>query len=104
MIISYSVPKIWRVTDVIFIFHFGPIFAFLPLQQPEKSKFQKNEKKNKQTKKKTTTTTTTKLEISSFNTSVPKIMIICYTVPKIWRVTDVIVIFHFGLIFALLPL
>ena len=51
MIISYSVPKIWRVTDVIFIFHFGPIFAFLPLQQPEKSKFQKNEKKNKQTKK-----------------------------------------------------
>ena len=50
MIISYSVPKIWRVTDVIFIFHFGPIFAFLPLQQPEKSKFQKNEKKNKQTK------------------------------------------------------
>ena len=46
MIISYSVPKIWRVTDVIFIFHFGPIFAFLPLQQPEKSKFQKNEKKN----------------------------------------------------------
>ena len=51
MIISYSVPKIWRVTDVIFIFHFGPIFAFLTLQQPEKSKFQKNEKKNKQTKK-----------------------------------------------------
>ena len=51
MIISYSVPKIWRVTDVIFIFHFGPIFAFLPLQQPEKSKFQKNEKKNKQQKK-----------------------------------------------------
>ena len=35
-------------------------------------------------------------------TSVPKIMIICYTVPKIWRVTDVIVIFHFGLFFALL--
>ena len=51
MIISYSVPKIWRVTDVIFIFHFGPIFAFLPLQQPEKSKFQKKKKKNKQTKK-----------------------------------------------------
>ena len=30
-------------------------------------------------------------------------MIICYTAPEIWRVTDVIVIFHFGLFFALLP-
>ena len=43
------------------------------------------------------------LEISSFYTSVPKIMIICYTVPVIWCITDVIVIFHFGLFFALLP-
>ena len=42
-------------------------------------------------------------EISSFYTSVPKIMIICYTIPGIWRVTDVSVIFHFGLFFALLP-
>ena len=41
------------------------------------------------------------LEIS-FYTSVSKIMIICYTVPEIWHVTDVI-IFHFGLFFALLP-
>ena len=30
-------------------------------------------------------------------------MIICYTVPELWHVTDVIVIFHFGLFFALLP-
>ena len=30
-------------------------------------------------------------------------MNICYTVPEIWCVTDVIVIFHFGLFFALLP-
>ena len=30
-------------------------------------------------------------------------MIIGYTVPEIWHVTDVIVIFHFGLFFALLP-
>ena len=30
-------------------------------------------------------------------------MIICYTVPEILHVTDVIVIFHFGLFFALLP-
>ena len=43
------------------------------------------------------------LEISSFYTSVPKIMTICYTVPEIWRVTDIIFIFHFGLYFALLP-
>ena len=42
------------------------------------------------------------VEISSFYTCVPKIMIICYTVPEIWCVTDVIVIFHFGLFFALL--
>ena len=42
------------------------------------------------------------LEIASFYTSVPKIMII-YTVPETWLVTDVIVIFHFGLFSALLP-
>ena len=39
----------------------------------------------------------------SFYTSLPKIMIISYTVPEIWCVTGVIVIFHFGLFFALLP-
>ena len=43
------------------------------------------------------------MEISSFYTSVPKIMIICYIVPEIWCVIDVIVIFHFGLFFANLP-
>ena len=36
------------------------------------------------------------LEVSSFYTSVPKIIIIWYTVPEIWRMTDVPVIFHFG--------
>ena len=30
-------------------------------------------------------------------------MIIGYTVPEVWHVTDVIVIFHFGLFFVLLP-
>ena len=30
-------------------------------------------------------------------------MIIGYTVPEMWHVTDVIVIFHFGLHFSLLP-
>ena len=43
MIICYTVPDIWRVTDVI-IFHFGLFFALLPLQQPKKWKFQKSEK------------------------------------------------------------
>ena len=42
--------------------------------------------------------------ISSFYKIVPKIMIICYTVPDIWHITDVIVIFHFVLSFALYPL
>ena len=44
------------------------------------------------------------MEISSFHLSIPKIIIICFTVPEAWRMTDVIVIFHFGLFFALLPL
>ena len=43
------------------------------------------------------------LEIS-FYISVPKIMTICYTVPEIRHVTDVIYIFHFGLFFAVLHL
>ena len=53
----------------------------------------------------TTTTTTTKhLEISSFHRSVPRIMIIRYTLPEIWHVMDVIVIFYFGLFLAFTPL
>ena len=32
-----------------------------------------------------------------------KFMIIGYTVPEIWHMTDVIVTFHFGLFFAFLP-
>ena len=40
--------------------------------------------------------------MSSFYTSVPKIMIVCYTVPEIWRMMDAIAIFYFGLFFALL--
>ena len=43
------------------------------------------------------------LEISSFYKSAPKIMIIYYTVLEIWHVADVLVIFHSGLFFALLP-
>ena len=43
------------------------------------------------------------LEIPSFYTVAPKIMTIAYTVPEIWDVTDVIVIFHFGLILPFYP-
>ena len=43
------------------------------------------------------------LEISSFYTNIPKIMIICYTVLEIQCMTDVIIIFYFGLFFVLLP-
>ena len=35
--------------------------------------------------------------------SVPKIMIICFTVPEIWHILNVIFIFHFELFFTLLP-
>ena len=43
------------------------------------------------------------LEISSFYIRVPKIMIRWCMVSEIWWMTDVIVISHFGLLFALLP-
>ena len=68
MIMCYDVPEIWHVTDVIVIFHFGPLFALLPPNSPKRSKFLKNEK--------------IILEIP-FYTSVPKIMITCYTFPEI---------------------
>ena len=43
------------------------------------------------------------LVISLFYTCVPQLMIICYNVPEIWWLTDVIFIFQVGLFFALLP-
>ena len=88
MIIYFALPEIWSMTNVI-IFHFGPFFALLPPITTWKIKILKNWKN--------------RLEISSFYTSVRKIVNICYTVPEIWWVTDVIVIFPFGLFFALLP-
>ena len=70
-------------------FSFWTIFCpFTPLTA-QKIKIKKNEKKS--------------LKISLFYTSVPKIMIICYTVAEIWHVSDVSLIFHFGLFFAPLP-
>ena len=62
--------------------HFVPLFALLPPPPPpwlpRKSKFW------------------------TCYISVPKIMIICYPVAEIPRLTDVVFIFHFGIIFALL--
>ena len=93
------VPEIWSITDRIFC-HFGPSFTPPPppknLKHQKFKKMKKTKNKNKKTKKKNY------LEISSFDTSVLKIMIVCYTVPEIWHMTDVIVIFQFGLFFALL--
>ena len=63
---------------------------FLPFYPPKNLKNQNVEKMEKD------------LEISSFYTSVPKIMIICYTVPEIRLMMHVIFIFHFGLFFAIL--
>ena len=73
------VPEIWSATDK--FFSFWTIFVLL---QSEKSKFLKNEK------------------TPGSVASVVKIMIICYTVPEIWRVTNVIFIYNFGLFFAIL--
>ena len=77
------VPEISTATDTFFFCHLGPFLALTA----QKMKFQKNEKNTWR---------------SSFYTTVPKIMIIGYTVPEIWCLTNVI-IFHFGLFFALLP-
>ena len=87
MIICYTVPEIWHVTDVLLFFILGYTFPFYPHNSPKNENFKKMKKG---------------LEISSFYTSVPKIIIIYYTVPEIWYVTHVI-IFYFWLFFALLP-
>ena len=80
MIICCTVPEIWCMTDVI-IFHFGLFLHFYPPNSLKNQNFKKNEKNT--------------WRYHHF-TRVPKIMIICYTVPEIWCVTDVI-IFPFGL-------
>ena len=70
-------------------FSFWAIFC--PFTTAQKIKIKKKKKWKKH------------LKISSCYTSVPKIMIICYTVLHMWHVTNVIVIFNFVLFFALLP-
>ena len=59
----------------IFIFHFGLFFALLPSQRPKKIKILKNGKKH--------------LEMLSFYTCEPKIIITWCTGPEIWCATDV---------------
>ena len=77
------------VCDRLFFF-FGCFWPIYPANSLKNQNFLKMKK-------------TKHLEISSFYTTVPKIMIISYNVPTIWHVMDVI-IFHFGLFFAILPL
>ena len=80
-----KVPEIWSVSDK-FLSFWTILCPFTPLTT-WKIKILKNWKI---------------IQISSFYNGVPKIMIICYTVPEILHITDVTVIFHFGLSFALL--
>ena len=69
MILCYIASEIWHMADVIVIFHFGLFLPFYPPSSPKNENF-KTMKKH--------------LEISSFYTSVTKIMIICYTVPEMY--------------------
>ena len=88
-IICCMVLEIWSMKDRIFVIlgHLLP-FCTNNLQKFWNQNFEKMKKH---------------LEISSFYTSVPKLMIICHTAPEIWYITNVICIFHFGLFFALTP-
>ena len=86
IIIGYTVPELC-VPDVIVTFHFELFFTLSPPLTAPKMKISKNWKKH--------------LEVSSFYTSAPKIMITGYAVPEIWCVPDVI-IFHFELFFTFL--
>ena len=90
------IPEIWSTIHRMFS-HFGPFLPFYtpflpsPHPRPNSPENQNFEKMKKH------------VEISSFYTSLTKIMILCNVVPEIWHATHVIVIFHFGLFFALLP-
>ena len=80
-------PEIWNATDRVTLDHFSPFYS---TSNPKKNQnFGKMEKH---------------LNISSFYTRLPKIMLICFTVPEIWRMTDVIFIFNFRLLFALMDI
>ena len=44
MIIRYTVPEIWHVTDVIVIFHLGLFFTLLYTNSPKNENFKKMKK------------------------------------------------------------
>ena len=88
IIICYTVSEIWCVMDVIVIFHFGLFFALLPPNLPKTWEYHKNEKNASR--------------YHHFAQVYQKSWSYAITVPEIWCVTYVIVIFHFGLFFALL--
>ena len=91
MTIMMYVPEIWNKIDVTFC-HFGLFFTLLPpTKPPKKSKLKKTQKMLKD------------IILYHFIPSVPKIMNTCHIVLEIWCMTDVIVIFDFGLFFTLLP-
>ena len=73
-------------------FSFLAIFCCFTVLTAQKIKISKKMKKKNP-----------RLEIS-FDTSAPKIMIICYTVLEIWHVTEVIVVFDFGQFLPFYPL
>ena len=83
------VPDISSATDRIFVIldHFS---SFYTLKNPINQNFGKLKKKY--------------LEIMSFYTNVPKIMIICYAVPEIRCMTNVILIFYLGYFLPFYPL
>ena len=76
-----SVPKTWSYATLflrcgawwILFFILGQFLPFYPPNSPKNQNFKKMKKH---------------LEIPSFYTSVPKIMIICYTLTEAWCVTD----------------
>ena len=93
IMICFTVLEVWHLTDVILIFHFGLFLPFpppspLPPPTPLPLVAQKTKMPG---------------DIILLHNQVPKIMIICYTVRKIWCVTDVILIFHFGLFLPFYP-
>ena len=88
MIICYTIPEIWHVADVIVIFPFGLFFALHPLT-PQKMKGSKNEKKN--------------WRYHHLTQVYQKSWSYALLSWDIWHIIDVIVIFYFGLFFALLP-
>ena len=92
MIIGYTVLEMWHGTDMIVVFILGNFLPFYP--PPPNTQKNENFKKIKKNPR----------DIIILHKSIPKLMNICYTVPEICCVMDIIVIFHFGLFFPLLPL